>query len=60
MLEKRGVSELRYFETRSDPVIRKMPILIAKTIIDDLVDRIRAPEHYGLFTDKVTEISNIC
>ena len=51
MLEKRGVSELRYFETHSDPVIRKMPILIAKTIIDDLVDRIRAPEFYSLFTE---------
>ena len=51
---------MKYFETRSEPVIRKMLILIAKTIVEDLVDKIRASEFYGLLTDEVTDISNIC
>ena len=48
------------FETRSEQVLRKMLLLIAKTIIGDLVDKIKQSDVYGLLTDEVTDISNLC
>ena len=41
LLEEMGVKEIRYFETRSDTVLRKMLLLIAKVIIEDLVNKIK-------------------
>ena len=35
-------------------------LLIAKTIIKDIVVKIKTSNVYGLLTDKVTVISNIC
>ena len=55
-----GVHEIKYFETQSEPVLRKMLLLIAKTIIQDLVDKIKESDVYALLTDEVTDISNIC
>ena len=37
-----------------------MLLLIAKTIIQDIVVTIKTSNVYGLLTDKVTVISNIC
>ena len=55
-----GVKEMKYFETRSEPILRKMLLLIAKTIIQDLVNNIKKSDFYALLTDEVTDISNIC
>ena len=41
LLENMCVHEIKYFETRSEPVLWKMLLLIAKTIIQDLVDKIK-------------------
>ena len=60
LLEKMGVEELKYFETRSEPVLRKMLLLIAKNIISDIVEKIKQSDAYGLLTDEVTDISNLC
>ena len=60
LLENMGVHEIKYFETRSEPVLRKMLLLIAKTIIQDLVDKIKESDVYALLTDEVTDISNVC
>ena len=60
LLENMGVHEIKYFETRSEPVLRKMLLLIAKTIIQDLVGEIKESDIYALLTDEVTNISNIC
>ena len=60
LLEKMGVREMKYFETRSEPILRKMLLLIARTIIQDLVNNIRKSNFYALLTDEVTDISNIC
>ena len=54
-----GVDDLKYFQTRSKLVLRKM-LLIAKTIIQDIVVKIKTSNVYGLLTDEVTDISNIC
>ena len=59
LLEKMGVKEMKYFETRSEPVLRKMLLLIARTIIQDLVNNIKKSDFYALLTDEVTDISNI-
>ena len=40
LIEQMGVAEIKYFETRSEPVLRKMLVLIAQTIIEDLVIKI--------------------
>ena len=32
-----SADDLKYFKTRSEPVLRKMLLLIAKTIIQDIV-----------------------
>ena len=60
LIEKMGVKELKYFETRSEAVLRKMLLLISKTIIEDLVDKIKASKYFALLTDEVTDISNLC
>ena len=60
LIEKMGVDDLKYFQTRSEPVLRKMLLLIAKTIIQDIVVKIKTSNVYGLLTDEVTDISNIC
>ena len=60
LLERMGVNDIKYFETRSEPVLRKMLILIADTIIQDLVDKIKQSDVYALLTDEVTDISNVC
>ena len=54
-----GVDDLKYFQTRSKLVLRKM-LLIAKTIIQDIVVKIKTSNVYGLLTDEVTDIFNIC
>ena len=60
LLEKMGFKEMKYFETRSEPILRKMLLLIARTIIQDLVNNIKKSNFYALLTDGVTDISNIC
>ena len=58
LVEKLGVNDIKHFETRSEPVLRKMLLLIATTIAEDIVEKIK--EVYGFLTDEVTDISNIC
>ena len=60
LLENMGVREIEYFETRSEHVLRKMLLLIAKTILQDLLDKIKESDVYALLTDEVTDVSNIC
>ena len=60
LLEKMGVKKMKYFETRSKPILRKMLLLIARTIIQDLVNNIKKSNFYALLTDEVKDISNIC
>ena len=60
LFEKVGVKEMKYFETRSEPILRKMLLLVARTIIQDLVNNIKKSNFYALLTDEVTDISNIC
>ena len=55
-----GVGDLKYFEIRSEPVLRKMLLLIAKAIIQDIVVKIKTSSVYGLLTDEVTDISSHC
>ena len=59
-MEKMGVDQLKYFETRSEHVLRKMLLLIATHIISDIVEKIKRSDAYGLLTDEVTDISNLC
>ena len=54
-----GLNELKYFETRSEPILRKMLILIAKTIVSDFVGKIKDSDVFGLLTDEVTDVSNM-
>ena len=55
-----GVDDLKYCQTRSEPVLRKMLLLIAKAIIHDIVVKIKNINNVcGLLTDEVTDISNI-
>ena len=37
LIEKMGVDNFKYFQTRLEPVLRKMLLLIAKTIIQDII-----------------------
>ena len=60
LIERFGVADVKYFETRSEPVLRKMLLLIARTIIDDVVEKIKESNVYGFLTDEVTDIANIC
>ena len=60
LIERMGVKELKYFQTRSESVLRKMLLLISKTIVQDLVAQIKASQYYALLTDEVTDISNLC
>ena len=46
LIEKMGVDDLKYFPTWSEPVLRKMLLLIAKTIIQDLVVKIKRSNVY--------------
>lgn len=60
LLQKLGVQEISHFTTRSEPVLRKMLLLISKVIIEDLVTKIKESDVYGLLTDEVTDIANVC
>ena len=60
LIKKLGVDESKYFETRSEPVLRKMLLLIARTIVEDILEKIKESEVYGFLTDEVTDISNVC
>ena len=60
LVECLGITELRYYETRSEPILRKILISIAKTIVSDLVGKIKDSGGFGLLTDEVTDVSNIC
>ena len=60
LLGQMGVKEIKYFETRSETVLRKMLLLIAKVIIEDLVSKIKKSNVYSLLIDEVTDISNVC
>ena len=60
LIKKMGVDDLKYCQTRSEPVFRKMLLLIAKAIIHDIVVKIKNINNVcGLLTDEVTDISNI-
>ena len=54
------MDKVKYFETRSEPVLRKMLLLIAKTIINDVIEKIKEGGYFGFLTDEVTDISNVC
>ena len=55
-----GVDDLKYCQTRSEPVLRKMLLFIAKAIIHDIVVKIKNINNvYGLLADEVADISNI-
>ena len=60
LLEKLGVHEINHFQTRSEPALRKMLLLISKVIIEDLVTKIKESDVFGWLTDEVTDIANIC
>ena len=51
---------IKYFETRSESVLRKMLLLISQTIISDVVIKIKQSKEYGFLTDEVTDIANMC
>ena len=55
-----SVDDLKYFQTRSEPVLCKMFLLIAKIVIQDIVVKIKRSGVYRLSTDEFTDISNIC
>ena len=59
LLEKAGVSEIKYFQTRSEPVLREMLINLSSTIVEGLTKRIKNSKCFGLLTDEVTDISNV-
>ena len=59
LLEELGVKEVDAFTTRSESVLRKMVVLIANTITEKIVKKIKKSEAFGLLTDEVTDISNV-
>ena len=52
-LIKMGLDDLKYFQTRSEPVLRKILLLIAKTIIQGTVVKIKRSDIYLLLTDEL-------
>ena len=60
LLEKTGVDEIKYFQTRSEPVLSEMLMCLSSTIVEDVVLKIKNSKGYGLLTDEVTGISSIC
>lgn len=55
-----SVSEINYFESRPEPKLWKMLILIGETNTSDLVIKLKKSDVFGLLTYKVTNISSIC
>ena len=60
LIEQFGINDIRYFETRSEPVLRKMLLLISQTILKDIVEKIKQSSEFGFLTDEVTDIANMC
>ena len=60
LLEQIGVKEIKYFEKRSETILRKMLLLVAKVMIEDLVNKIKKSNVFSLLIDEVTDISNVC
>ena len=54
LLEKAGVSEIKCFQTKLEPVLREMLIILSSTIIEGLTKRIKNSKCLGLLTDDVT------
>ena len=59
LLEKAGVSEIKYFQTRSELVLREMLIILSSTSVEGLTKGIKNSKCFGLLTDEVTDISNM-
>lgn len=51
LLEQVGVKKMKYFETQSEPVLQEILLLIARTVIQDLVNNIKILNFYALLTD---------
>ena len=60
LIEQFGINDIRYFETRSEPVLRKMLLLISQTILKDIVEKIKQSSEFGFLTDEVIDIANMC
>ena len=48
-----GVDDSKYFQTRSEPALCKILLLIAKTIIQGIVVKIKRSDIYLLLTDEL-------
>ena len=55
-----GVKEMNYFKTRSEPVLQKALLLVARTIIQDLITSIKKSNFNAILKDEVKDISNMC
>ena len=51
------MDKVKYFETRSEPVLKKMLLLIAKTI---RIEKIKEVGYFGFLMDEVTDIAKVC
>ena len=58
-MEKAGVSEIKYFQTRSESVPREMVTILSSTIVEGLTERIKNSRCFALLTNEVTDISNV-
>ena len=54
-----GVKELKYFNTRSETVLREMLLTIASVIVKEIVTTIKTSYGFRIITDEVTDTSNI-
>ena len=55
-----GVDEMKYFQTQLEPVLREMLMCLSSIIVEDVILKINNSKCYGLLTDEVTDISNVC
>ena len=60
LLEDLGADEIKAFTTRSETTIRKMFLLIAEVIKDKIMSKVKQSNGFGLLTDEVTDIANLC
>ena len=58
LLEIIGLADIKEFTKRSNTILNKLVLTLGDQLTKDIIQEIKKSNMYGLFADKVTDLSN--
>ena len=58
LLEIIGLADIKEFTKRSNTILNKLVLTLGDQLTEDIIQEIKKSNMYGLFADKVTDLSN--